>query len=376
VIILRKIELVEFKGIDLDSNPEKSYKEAKYQLAEEKRNSLNRGDINGAGEASKGLSECYRRLGQRTLAEHERSTAHELFSETKNVDGIGWVQWLRANAKRQDGQYTEAIRILTKTIRQGTGVIPVKLIAYCLAGIAETTRIQGNYKISIPQHRKVLRLFEKLQDYRGVVWAYEGIAQMKKNMCRLKEAHSLFDQARQIASETGDIRGLGYAFKGLGEVRGMLGWQEPSVRDLMTALTIFTGSSSRIAEAYTRKTFGDCLVNFSNFEEATRQYQKASEIFRELEHLRGAGIGNLHATLGMKMKAWGFYSLADKIFKSQRLTYGIGLCRNGFLRIGIPAKEYGGIEASGLLPQHDINDILLDCTQIIKADYQWLLRVN
>ena len=81
---------------------------------------------------------------------------------------------------------------------------------------------------------------------RGIVWAYEGIGQIHRNRGRLSMALHCFEQARRIAFESGDIRGLGWAAKGLGDVRSLLGQRAEGLADLRLSLEIFRSSGAEL----------------------------------------------------------------------------------------------------------------------------------
>jgi tetratricopeptide (TPR) repeat protein len=131
-------------------------------------------------------------------------------------------------------------------------------------------RILGEYNVAFAQHQYLLTLFSDLQDQRGIVWAKEGLAQMYKNTGQIREAYQLFLEARRIAEISADIRGHGYALKGLGEIASLAGEWEKGTSLLLRALAIFHASEAKTACAYTHKSLGDSYARSRRVEGAYR----------------------------------------------------------------------------------------------------------
>ena len=131
--------------------------------------------------------------------------------------GLAWTYWATGNHFRQSSNYLLADENLKLALDLAKQARDSRCYVYALAGIAENSRIRGEYSIALAQHYRALGWFRRLEDARGVVWALEGIAQMYKNKGNYGIASRLFRYSASLARMSGDLRGLGYALKGLGE---------------------------------------------------------------------------------------------------------------------------------------------------------------
>lgn len=342
---MKKILVMEFDSIKADLKADLPYDIALQECLGAKNIALSKGDIDAAGHASKGVAECYRRLGQIDKAIQEYKSALIFFRETKKIEGIAWTKWATANVLRQQCDYMSSIDLLKDTYKDSLTIKDYRCVAYSLAGMAETTRILGNYTDSFLQHRKALSIFNMLQDYRGIVWAYEGMAQMYKNYGKIKDGLRLFDISRRIAEETKDMRGLGYALKGVGEILGIIGSYKDGINHLMMALIIFEEIKFKIGIAYTHKTLGDTYLRYVDFENAISSYNKALKIFKESKDQRGIayvikGIGDINRKLGFFEEATKYYLDSQAFFRKKKVRYGFLLSSVALSKLGLNSDGY------------------------------------
>ncbi len=342
---MKKILIMEFDNIKADLKPDLPYDIALQECLLAKNVALSKRDIDAAGHASKGVAECYRRLGQIDKAIQEYKSAQDFFQETKNLSGMNWTNWATANLFRQQCAYISSIDLLKEAYRASLTIKDYRCVAYSLAGMAETTRIMGNYMLSFAQHLDALNIFNLLKDYRGIVWAYEGMAQMYKNCGKTNESLRLFNISKRIAGEIKDMRGLGYALKGYGENLGIIGLYNKSINHLTMALLIFKEIKFKIGEAYTYKTLGDMYLRYANFETAMSSYNKAFKIFKELKDQRGMayvtkGIGDINRKLGFLEEANNCYMDSQTFFKEKKVRYGFLLSSVALSKLGLNSGGY------------------------------------
>ncbi len=337
---MKNILVMEFDNIKADIRPDLPYDLTLQECLFVKNDALNKGNIDIAGNASRGIAECYRRLGQIDKAVREYKFALNFFQESKNVEGIARTKWTAANIFRQQCDYINSINLLKDAYKLSFITKDHSCTAYSLAGIAETTRILGNYKVSFIQHLNALNLFKLLRDYRGIVWAYEGIAQMYKNSGLINEGLSLFSISKNITEETRDMRGLGYALKGIGEILGIMGSYKESINNLKIALVIFKKINFRLGIAYTRKTLGEIYLKYSNFNNALENFNKAFKMFEELKDQRGIAytnksFGDFHKKLGFFKEAKECYLKSQVFFRSKNVTYGFVISSIELRKLGV-----------------------------------------
>lgn len=296
-------------------------------------------DLTGAGHAARGAAECYRRLGQHEEATHEYRTAVEFFITAGDVKGLAWTLLSFSNLLRQKSQFRAALEILSECMRLSQSCRDAGLVAYVVAGTAETTRILGHYRLAKRQHLEAYDIFRSLDDSRGIVWALEGIGQMLKCTGRLQEALEHFTEAKKIATAANDLRGLAYALKCRAESLSGLGHRQTAVEEAMTAVQIFESIGLRVGLGYGLKSLGDILRAGGENEAALENYRQAVEVFSQVNDGRGLaytfnGIGFLFRSLGAADSAAACFGQAASYFKDSELRFGQTQNRTGLQDLG------------------------------------------
>ena len=280
-----------------------------------------------AGYACIGMAESYRRLGKTCNAVAQHRDALEHFIETKNNSGLAWAYWSGANISRQQGNYVESINQLRKSIYFSKISRETDCEHYAVAGLAECTRILGNYNVSYLQHLYAYNLFLYNRDYRGVVWAYEGIAQILKNTGHIDKAMRLFAEAIAISSKIADFRGLGYAFKCFGECCALRGNLAEGLFYLQRGELVFRDIHHKTGLAYSLKATADVYRDYYQYDDAQVKYNEAEKLFTEIQDNRGlAYVDASKGILSLKNSnyegAIGCFSRSMRIFKQMNVVYG------------------------------------------------------
>ena len=317
----------EFKNIDVGIDTKPSYAVLLDESASAKKIARIQGQTNTAGYACIGMAESYRRLGKICNASVQHRDALEHFIETKNNSGLAWAYWNGANISRQKGDYLESIKKLRKSIYFSKISSELDCEHYAVAGLAECTRILGDYKISYLQHLYAYNLFLSIRDYRGVVWAYEGIAQILKNSGQIDKAMRLFAEAITISYKIADFRGLGYAFKCFGECCALRGKLAESLFYLQRGELVFRDIHHKIGLAYTLKATADVFRDYFQYDEAQAKYDEAEKLFAEIEDNRG--LAYVDASKGILSLKNANYEAASicftrsmRIFEQMNVVYG------------------------------------------------------
>lgn len=249
-----------------------------------------------AGHASRGAAECYRRLGRLNDATVEYGQSIELLQTTADVSGLAWSLFALGNLRRQQSDFRGARRVQRRALTMARFCGDSGLIAYALAGLAETTRILGDYPTAYCEHLSAWRYFRALGDLRGTVWALEGIGQILKNVGNVSGALRHFAKAKSIASAANDLRGLGYALKCHGECLAELGELQAAVADVFMAVQLFESIQLKVGLGYAQKALGDIFLCAGNDTSALGWYNQAKSTFLSCEDARGVayvvnGIG-------------------------------------------------------------------------------------
>jgi tetratricopeptide (TPR) repeat protein len=183
--------------------------------------------------------------------------------------------------------------------------------------------------------------FRALGDLRGVVWALEGLAQIA-----LVHAHdlgtsgTLFRDARSLALACGDLRGLGYAHKGWGEVLSHSGRHDQAAAELQSALNIFRGIGFLTGIAYADKSLGDAQLRAARVREAMHSYERAAHAFAEAHDERGGAyvdtaVGQMWLGLGCRDQAWEPLARAAVFFSTHGIRYGLMKATNALAKMTV-----------------------------------------
>lgn len=326
--------LRELSGIRGRPAEEASYEANLRECLVAKRCASAEGDLTGAGHAARGAAECYRRLGRHQEATHEYRTAAELFRTAGNARGLAWTLLSFSNLLRQRSQFQAALKSLSGCIKLAQSSRDAGLLGYVVAGIAETTRILGDYPLARRQHLEAYGIFRSLNDTRGIVWALEGIGQILKNTGRLRQALEHFTEAKKIAAAAKDLRGLAYALKCHAESLSGLGHPQSAVEEAMFAVQIFESIGLKVGLGYGLKSLGDIFRASGNSEAGLKSYLRAAEVFSQGNDARGLaytfnGIGFLLGSLGAADSAAACFGQAASYFKDSELRFGQTQNRSG-----------------------------------------------
>ncbi len=324
---MEKASIREFKNIDVGIETKPSYGVLLQESSSARKIASIQGNTNIAGYACIGMAESYRRLGKVSSAAEEYRNALAHFSETKNITGLAWANWSGANISRQQGDYKKSVIQLKKSVYYSHVSREIDCEHYSVAGLAESTRILGDYGISYRQHLYAYKLFLKQKDFRGVVWAYEGVAQILKNTGHIDQAARLFSDAIMIARQISDIRGLGYALKCFGECCALQGNHAKGLHYMQNSKSIFHAINHKTGLAYLLKATADIYRDSYQYDKALDEYDKADLFFSEIRDRRGmAYVAASRGILSLKNKNFGiaarYLKRSMEVFEKKNIRYG------------------------------------------------------
>lgn len=333
--LANKIILPEFSGLKTGPIEESNYTEMLAVCVVARNNAKHRGDFIGAGHASRGMAECYRRLGRLSDAEAEYEIALNIFSEFEDQSGSAWTMWALANLRRQQGNFRSAIWLLRAACKASPGLRDLRLAAYATAGLAETVRILGDYPQAEKLHDQALSMFRRMEDIRGVIWALEGTAQMMRLQGRHHEALDNFSSALKLAAASNDQRGLAYAFKCRAETLSNLRHHASALHDIQIAICMFRNLGYSQGLAYAWLAQGDIFRTVKDETGSFAAYQNALKIFESLHDPRGIAYSQL--SLASCYSSASFHDRAEFILR-QAHSYFV----KAGIRIGLERCSYIG----------------------------------
>lgn len=240
------------------------------------------------------VAEANRRLGRITEADRAWKASYRAARSEQDVGAMAWAMWSGGTLARQRGSLSLAYRLLGLAAELGERGDDIVARGYSLAGLAETGRIQGDYRAVGELHAQLLAEARKRGEARHTVWALEGIAQMHRNTGSYDKALTLFEEAAETAETADDRRGRAWALRGIADV--------VSVRDGDTerALALLSDAESDCrrmdlssALAYNHKMRGNVLYRAARYPEAKDTYTQALAEFSAMDEPRGTALSRL-----------------------------------------------------------------------------------
>ncbi|MEN8651420.1 tetratricopeptide repeat protein [Streptomyces sp. 21So2-11] len=261
---------------------------------EELRTAQQAGEQRDMARCGLAVAEAYRRLGNIAEADRAWKASYRAARTAGDLGAMAWALWSGGTLARQRGALPLAYRLLALAAEQGKRGGDVVVRGYSLAGLAETGRIQGDYKAVGELHEQLLAEARRRGEARHTVWALEGIAQMHRNTGSYDTALTLFEEAAETAGAADDRRGRAWALRGIADV--------VSVRDgdVERALALLTEAelACRAMElssalAYNHKMRGNVLYRAGRYAEAGENYTQALAEFRAMDEPRGTALSRL-----------------------------------------------------------------------------------
>lgn len=163
-----------------------------------------------------------------------------------------------------------------------------------LAGLAETGRIQGDYRTVAALHEQLLAEARARGEARHTVWALEGIAQIHRNTGSFDTALEMFEEAAQLAGDADDRRGRAWALRGMADIISVRD-DDPERALALLAEAEVTCRDMKLSSAlaYNHKMRANVLYRAGRYQEAQRVYEQALEEFRAMTEPRGEALSRL-----------------------------------------------------------------------------------
>ncbi|MCP9958109.1 tetratricopeptide repeat protein [Streptomyces sudanensis] len=252
------------------------------------------GERREAARCGLAVAEAYRRLGRAEDADRAWKASFRAARDAGDAGAMAWALWSGGTLARQRGALALAYRLLRLAADAGERGGDVVVRGYSLAGLAETGRIQGDYRAVGELHEQLLAEARRRGEARHTVWALEGIAQMHRNTGAYDRALALFEEAAEIAGRADDRRGRAWALRGIADVVSVRdGDVERALRLLSEAEAACRDMRLSGALAYNRKMRGNVLYRAGRYEEARDAYTRALEEFRAMGEPRGTALSRL-----------------------------------------------------------------------------------
>lgn len=255
------------------------------------------GDRREAARCGLAVAEAHRRLGHVEEADRAWKASYRAARDAGDTGAMAWAVWSGGTLARQRGALRLAFRFLglaAELAEQGEDIVAR---GYSLAGMAETGRIQGDYRAVGELHEQLLAEARRRGEARHTVWALEGIAQMHRNTGSYDLALAMFEEAAQISGDADDWRGRAWALRGVADILSVRGDDPERALGLLSeAEELCRAMDLSSALAYNHKMRGNVLYRAGRYAEAKTVYEGALAEFRAMAEPRGEALSRLGLT--------------------------------------------------------------------------------
>ncbi|MFF1649446.1 tetratricopeptide repeat protein [Streptomyces sp. NPDC058240] len=240
------------------------------------------------------VAEAHRRLGNVTEADRAWKASYRSARSAGDLGAMAWALWSGGTLARQRGELRLAFRLLGLAADMGKRGGDIVARGYSLAGLAETGRIQGDYRTVAALHEQLLAEARARGEARHTVWALEGIAQIHRNTGSLDTALAMFEEAAELAGNADDRRGRAWALRGMADIISLRdGDTERALALLSEAELTCREMNLSSALAYNHKMRANVLFRAHRYEEAREVYEEALAEFRAMTEPRGEALARL-----------------------------------------------------------------------------------
>ncbi|MEU6873097.1 tetratricopeptide repeat protein [Streptomyces sp. NPDC046751] len=239
------------------------------------------------------VAEAHRRLGNVAEADRAWKASYRSARSADDLGAMAWALWSGGTLARQRGELRLAFRLLGLAADMGKRGGDIVARGYSLAGLAETGRIQGDYRTVAALHEQLLAEARARGEARHTVWALEGIAQIHRNTGSLDTALAMFEEAAELAGNADDRRGRAWALRGMADIISLRDDPERALALLSEAELTCREMKLSSALAYNHKMRANVLFRACRYEEARAMYEGALAEFRAMTEPRGEALARL-----------------------------------------------------------------------------------
>ncbi|MCF8880327.1 hypothetical protein L5876_10915 [Hyphobacterium sp. SN044] len=301
---MKKFFAPEFQGLDYSIPPDVNYADTYSEAVSELTRIERTGGSIRYAFVSLSAANASRRIGRFDNVIEYIDRARVTFAQAGHLDGAAWSSWSRGNLLQQFGDHRAALVSFTASLKHAISARNSTAAKYALAGNAEVLRICGRYRMATQRHIELRDLFRSVQDYRGVVWAEQGLAQIALRQSDFGNAMKRFELSLEFASGLNDRRGIAWAKRGIAEVLHREGRHRSALNGAVEARAIFAEAGIRIGAAYAMVTSARCQIALRKWDEALQYLLEADREFELCRHARGLYFSGIEQNRLMRHHPW------------------------------------------------------------------------
>ncbi|MFE6496967.1 tetratricopeptide repeat protein [Streptomyces sp. NPDC057748] len=299
------------------------------------------------------VAEAHRRLGNVEEADRAWKSSYRSARSAGDLGAMAWALWSGGTLARQRGELRLAFRLLGLAADMGKRGGDIVARGYSLAGLAETGRIQGDYRTVAALHEQLLAEARARGEARHTVWALEGIAQIHRNTGSLDTALAMFEEAAELAGNADDRRGRAWALRGMADIISLRDDPERALSLLAEAELTCRAMNLSSALAYNHKMRANVLFRAERYEEARAMYEEALQEFRAMTEPRGEALARLGLVKSLARLGRDRDDTAADLHELRRTLSRIGLLNardmvdKAYAELGVTPVDGGTDEENG-----------------------------
>ncbi len=146
---------------------------------------------------------------------------------------------------------------------------------------------KGAYATALRNYFSALKLFESIDEQKGVSAANSNIAMIYVNQGNYPEALKLFFKSLKIDEAVGDKIGIASSYSHIGNLYGMQNNYAESMKNHQRSLDLSKEANDELGVAFAYNNMGNVLFRQGKFEAALENYTLSLKIKKELADVRG-----------------------------------------------------------------------------------------
>ena len=191
---------------------------------------------------------------------------------------IAWVFWLK-------GDYENAIKFYNQSLAE-LEKLPINsrnIKANILINLGNISWEKCNWDESIEYFNQSVEIFKELKNNYKIAQVLNNIGCVHGENNKMKEALNFFNKGIKLSEEQYYIRGKAYTLLHSGECKIRLRDYQAAMKDLETALDIFTRIDDSLGLIYTKINYGIIYIKEQDWEKARDYFLSCVDILTEID---------------------------------------------------------------------------------------------
>ncbi len=268
--------------------------------------------------------------------------ALQLYQQQQNRKGEMAALEGLAQASKMLGEYKQALAYSQQLLALAQSLNDRPTEASALGNLGNTYRIIGNYDKALESQNQSRTIWHDLGNRRREGQVLASLGSIHYDLGNYGKANAFYLQSLEIAKSVGNEEGVVLLLNNLGGIAGAREEYQEAIAYYKQSLTIAQKIGFRIAEGNALNNIGSFAHVQGNYQEAIAYYERALVIAKEIKNpqIEGAAIGGLglasvflekyDQALALQEKSWQLaQQIGDRKLEAQTLSnWGYTLWRS------------------------------------------------